>query len=69
MSRTHHHGERKKQSLFKDSYHWARNEPKQWRNMYKHRKRRAELKQVLTRYDEDSDNMFPLDKKPWVYYW
>lgn len=46
---------------------WVWNEPKWWRKLMKHRKRRASLK-IALRQDPD-EALYPLDKKPWRYYW
>lgn len=43
-------------------------EPKYWRKLFKHQKRRMEVKGYLQRGDWDG-TCAPLDKKPWVYYW
>lgn len=43
-------------------------EPKWWRKLMKHCKRRNELKKALQSKDWDNQ-VFPLDKKPWIYYW
>jgi hypothetical protein len=77
MSNTHHHISRgqfnRRWDSLKAMFHNTfSNEPKEWRKIYKHAKRRAEWKQ---RYQEimqgrDVENMaFPLDKRPWIYYW
>lgn len=54
-------------------YNWLKNEPRWWRKLFKHRKRRAEQRQLLTEVTRDLDYgegiVFPLDKKPWEYYW
>lgn len=47
---------------------WLWSEPKWWRKLNKHRKRRAELKRCLCADDWDAQ-VWPLDKKPWKYYW
>ena len=48
-------------------------EPKWWRKIYKHRKRRAEWKalreKIKTGHLDPDNTVYPLDKKPWIYYW
>jgi hypothetical protein len=68
VSRTRHHGSKLKAKLFGDHWNWMRVEPKDWRNVNKHRKRRAAVRRSLLSKDWDNQ-VFPLDKKPWVYYW
>ena len=72
MARTKHHGYRKKYDLFGDEWNWNANEPKYWRRLYKHKKRRAEWrhKQAQIKNGADLDNMvYPKDRQPWIYYW
>ena len=72
MSRTKHHGDKKQEELFGDNWHWLKNEPKEWRRTFKHKRRRAELKHRIERIKNGSDpdgEVFPLDKKPWIYYY
>ena len=53
----------------KDNRWWG-HEPKWWRSMMKHRKRRASVRKACTQVMQgDQDASFPLDKKPWIYYW
>ena len=44
-------------------------EPKAWRKLMKHRKRRAEVRRALTGRKDWDNTVWPLDKKPWIYYW
>lgn len=72
MSRTRHHGAKNKEKLFGDNWQWYQQEPKEWRKIYKHRKRRAEWRRCVNKLFNgyDADNMvYPLDSKPWIYYW
>lgn len=51
---------------------WSYREPKWWRKLMKHRKRRASLSSSLARLKKGSDPedmVWPLDSKPWIYYW
>lgn len=52
-------------------YNWPKNEPKWWRKLYKHKKRRIKTKQLLNKQLKDvkEELVYPLDKKPWIYYW
>ena len=69
MSRTLHHGFKAKDRIGKND-NWSRNEPKEWRRTYKHKKRRAEAKRCRERVMQgDEDVVWPLDSKPWIYYW
>lgn len=72
MANTFHHGMKQQNELFGERWHWLWNEPKEWRRIYKHKKRRAELQRNIQRivngYDPDNE-VFPLDKKPWIYYY
>ena len=76
MSRTYHHVPYKHQpNAINNSWRaglWLRRAPKWWRKLHKHRKRRVELANALARLKKgaDSENMtWPLDKKPWLYYY
>jgi hypothetical protein len=72
MSRTNHHGHRQKVKKFGDNYHWYLSEPKAWRRQYKHKLRRSEARKCINDVlygDSDKEVMFPLDTKPWIYYW
>jgi len=52
---------------------WWRKEPSWWRTMMKHKKRRSawrSLKHQLICDRVDADEaIYPLDTKPWIYYW
>ena len=82
MARTWHHGWKwnyKKGPPRKRASHrllcdrlWMQKEPKWWRREFKHKRRRAELRrkrdQLRCGYDPE-DMVWPLDSKPWIYYW
>ncbi len=71
MARTHHHTPYKHRK-FKyefERWTWLWNEKKAWRKLMKHQKRRAELQRALTKRKDWDDTVWPLDKKPWIYYW
>lgn len=70
MSRTKHHGYNNKKREYGDNWHWMKQEPKAWRKEFKHKPRRAELKDKLNKFKNgEEDIVWPLDKKPWIYYW
>ena len=70
MSRTRHHGYKAKERNFDEVRNTFGNEPKWWRKHFKHKKRRSELRQCLDAVEKGNDDvLFPLDKKPWIYYW
>lgn len=72
MARTYHHGTKNKMKLYGSLYWWYKQEPKWWRKLYKHKKRRAEWKKCLQRQKngtEWDDIAYPKDKQPWIYYW
>jgi hypothetical protein len=73
MARTKHHGTQGKRKMFGDEWWgWLKREPKEWRRLYKHKKRRAEWrhKQAQIKKGADLDDMvYPKDRQPWIYYW
>lgn len=73
MSRTRHHGDKNKEKMFGDDWQWCKREPKEWRKHNKHKKRRSAVRHAITQVDKgwgvDEDVLFPLDKRPWIYYW
>ncbi len=63
MSRTWRRSDTNKDRLYNT-------EPKKHRNMHKHRPRRRAVKQAIHKVERgEEDVLFPLDKKPWEYYW
>jgi len=70
MARTYHHGSRNKKVRFGDNWQWYRQEPKEWRRLYKHKKRRAKVRELSHRVMRGNyEQNWPLDSKPWIYYW
>ena len=80
MSRTHHHGDKKKEKLFGSfdrefSYwHWMRSAPKWFSKMTRHCPQRAirtrlEKRVVLLALEDMEGLEWPQDKKPIEYYW
>jgi hypothetical protein len=70
VAHTWHHGRRAKQQRFGDLWWWYQQEPKWWRKLYKHAIRRAQTRQCVHRVLRGEDEiLWPLDKRPWVYYW
>ena len=69
MSNTYHHGYKAKDRNGKND-NWYANEPKWWRKMNKHKKRRNAQREALHHVERgDEEVLFPLDTKPWSYYW
>ena len=69
MSDTRHHGWKAKDRSGNNT-NWSVNEPKWWRRLCKHKKRRAAQRLALNKVMRGEDEtLFPLDKKPWRYYW
>lgn len=70
MSRSYRHGNRQKEKYYGENYSWWRQEPKLWRKLQKHKKRRTSCRkcqhEVMT---GNEDILWPLDKKPWIYYY
>jgi len=70
MARTYHHGDRNKKKSFGNNWQWMKQEPKEWRRLYKHKKRRAEVRKLTHKaINGDLEQIWPLDSKPWIYYW
>ena len=69
MSNTHHHGDKKKEAQFGRAWKWTSQEPKWWRKMHKHRKRRQAANQCAHQVMRGEEPNWPQDKKPWIYYW
>lgn len=69
MSRTRHHGDKALQRKHGANWHWWRNEPKWWRKIAKHRPQRQAARQAQHEVMKGGDPLWPLDKKPWEYYW
>lgn len=71
MSRSFRHGKQQKQKTYGDDHWgWYRREPKLWRHFHKHVPRRRE--ESICQFHVLSGNpdiLWPLDKKPWIYYW
>lgn len=67
MSRTYHHGINWRKQRHDN---WCSNEPKWWRKAFKHRPQRAATREAIGLVMKgNEDALFPLDKKPWIYYW
>lgn len=67
MARTFHHGEKWRKTRHDN---WAINEPKWWRKVMKHSKRRSACRELQARAVRGEEGLiWPLDSKPWVYYW
>lgn len=71
MSHTRHHGDKAKQRVFGAAWRWMCSEPKAHRNLHKHRPRRAACRRAehAVMMGTEDYALWPLDKKPWIYYW
>lgn len=70
MSHTWHHGRRAKQRRYGTLWWWYQQEPKWWRKLYKHVPQRAAARQCVHRVLRGEEGiLWPLDKRPWVYFW
>jgi len=71
MSRSYRHGKYSRHSKM-DYWRWLCSEPRWWRTLHKHKPRRSATKELINKiykgYDIE-DLAYPLDKKPWIYYW
>jgi hypothetical protein len=70
VSRTRHHGDKAKERTHGDSWRWLGNYPGWWDTMMHHKPRRQaerSIKHKILRGDEET--LWPLDKKPHIYYW
>ena len=51
-------------------YRWWDKDPKWWRKIYKHRKRRLSQKLLLRKVEKgELEQIWPLDSKPRIWYW
>jgi hypothetical protein len=73
MARTKHHGDRKKRELFGDNWGWLSATPGWWTRAIMTRPQRAKTRQLLGKVkhldDLEEAPLFPLAKKPHIYYW
>lgn len=71
MSRSMRHGRQNKKKTYGDEHWgWYVSEPKLWRHFHKHVPRRmAERECEYAVIQNNPDILWPLDKKPWRYYW
>lgn len=73
MSRTYHHSKRYWRGLKSrlwDEGGWLDREPRQWRKLYKHRRRRLEVRRGEREALCDPEGVvFPLDRRPHLGYW
>jgi len=72
MSKSYRHGKYARHKRKPGDYYWLWTEPKSWRTMMKHKKRRSEwrmLKSKIYKGADMDDLTYPLDIKPWIYYW
>ena len=73
MSRTFHHGLKAKKRRFGKNWRWLQQTPGWWVNEFMTTPQRAEtrdlLRRVLKLRDPEDAPLFPLAKKPHLYYW
>ena len=70
MSRTRHHGDKRKAELLGGDWKWHNRDPKQWRHLHKHKPQRAKARKALHDVVSGEEGVeFPLDKKPRIYFW
>lgn len=70
MSHSFRHGDKQKEKRFGANWFWWKAEPKFWRKLRKHKPQRAKARQCEHDALEGKENItWPLDKKPWNYYW
>ena len=73
MARTFHHGGKAKSRKFGDDWRWLQSTPSSWIRQMMTRPQRQEVRRLIKRaiqlVDYDDAPLFPLAKKPHVYYW
>lgn len=73
MARTFHHGDKAKSRHCRDDWRWLQSTPSSWRRQMMTRPQRQEVRRLVTRtmklVDYEHAPLFPLPKKPHVYYW
>ena len=73
MSRTHHHGSKHNKKAERNRPQWARmTTPNEWNRERTGRPNRAKEKMVAKRCERGFDpnaEVWPLAKKPQIYYW
>jgi hypothetical protein len=73
MARTFHHGDKAKSRKFGDDWRWLQSTPSSWTRQMMTRPQRQEVQRLIKRttqlVDYDDAPLFPLPKKPHVYYW
>ena len=69
MSRTKHHGDKRKEALFGDNWQWMAGCPKWFSTMTKHKPQRAHERLCKRAVLLGDDPNWPHDKKPVEYWW
>lgn len=70
MARPWRHGEKNKAKRYGEHWRWLSSEPKEWRKLQKHKKRRQAARACRHKcLRGETETLWPLDKKPWIYYW
>lgn len=73
MSRTFHHGSKAKERRFGAEWRWLQATPSWWTRAMMTRPQRQHVRRLVKRtmelVDYDDAPLFPLAKRPHVYYW
>ena len=73
MARTFHHDDKAKSRKFGDDWRWLQSTPSSWTRQMMTRPQRQVVRCLIKRttqlVDYDDAPLFPLPKKPHVYYW
>lgn len=73
MARTKHHGDRNKRALFGDEWRWIKGNPGWWTREFMTVPQRARTRTLIGKLhrleDLEEAPLFPLAKKPHIYFW
>lgn len=73
MSRTYHHGNKAKERVFGSRWRWIHQTPSWWVREMMTKPQRARTRNLLKKVERMKDledpPLFPLARKPHVYYW
>lgn len=69
MSRTYHHGRQQKRKRYGADWWWWRAAPKLWRHYHKHVPQREAARHCRHQVMRgDWEILWPLDRRPYIYY-
>lgn len=68
MARTYHHGDKAKRRRFGKNWRWM-NTPSWWIREFMTAPQRREVRDLLAKLDPENPPLFPLAKKPHLYFW